>query len=95
MLPFSHELPSVALRRSGRRGLALPPERPEPQAEQVYLTMVSLSTVGYGDLSPKTKAARLFCAAFLLVGPGQGEGQGQGAWAPSLLPAGGASAPHP
>ena len=57
--------------------------------------MVSLSTVGYGDLSPKTKAARLFCAAFLLVGPGQGEGQGQGAWAPSLLPAGGASAPHP
>ena len=30
--------------------------------------MVSLSTVGYGDLSPKTKAARLFCAAFLLVG---------------------------
>ena len=44
--------------------------------------MVSLSTVGYGDLSPKTKAARLFCAAFLLVGPGQGEGQGQGSWAP-------------
>ena len=44
--------------------------------------MVSLSTVGYGDLSPQTKAARLFCAAFLLVGPGQGEGQGQGSWAP-------------
>ena len=36
--------------------------------DAVYLTMVSLSTVGYGDLSPRTKLARLFCAAFLLVG---------------------------
>ena len=35
-----------------------------------YFTVVSMATVGYGDLAPKTSGGRLFTIAFLVVGIG-------------------------
>ena len=38
--------------------------------ESFYFTVVTLTTVGYGDLAPTTEASRLFAAAFILLGVG-------------------------
>jgi voltage-gated potassium channel Kch len=35
-----------------------------------YFTVVTLTTVGYGDLSPQTDAGKLFTIAYILVGLG-------------------------
>ena len=36
--------------------------------DAMYFAMATLTTVGYGDLKPKTVAGRLFSALFILVG---------------------------
>jgi hypothetical protein len=36
--------------------------------ESFYFTVVTLSTVGYGDLHPTTPASQLFTALFILTG---------------------------
>lgn len=36
--------------------------------EAFYFTVVTLSTVGYGDLHPTTAASRAFTAIFILTG---------------------------
>jgi hypothetical protein len=36
--------------------------------QSFYFTVVSLTTVGYGDLHPTTDATRLFTAIFILLG---------------------------
>jgi voltage-gated potassium channel len=36
----------------------------------VYFAVVSMATVGYGDLAPKTPAGRLFTIGFLMVSVG-------------------------
>ena len=38
--------------------------------DSFYFAVVSMATVGYGDLSPKTTAGKLFTIAFLVVGIG-------------------------
>lgn len=35
-----------------------------------YFTIVTLTTVGYGDISPQTTAGKLFTTAYLLIGIG-------------------------
>ena len=39
-----------------------------PLADALYLCVATLSTVGYGDVVPKTAAGRLFCCAYILLG---------------------------
>ncbi|XP_074556834.1 two-pore potassium channel 3-like, partial [Curcuma longa] len=41
-----------------------------PVVDGLYLTVVSLCTIGYGDLVQGTRAAKLFACAFVLVGFG-------------------------
>jgi voltage-gated potassium channel len=38
--------------------------------DSFYFAVVSMATVGYGDLAPKTNAGKLFTIAFLVVGIG-------------------------
>ncbi|MCF1710601.1 potassium channel family protein [Tabrizicola sp. J26] len=38
--------------------------------DSFYFSVVSMATVGYGDLAPKTPAGRIFTIGFLLVGIG-------------------------
>ena len=38
--------------------------------DAVYFCIVTLATVGYGDLSPQTRAGKIFTIAFLLIGVG-------------------------
>ena len=39
-------------------------------AQCFYFSVVTLTTVGYGDLHPTTDASRIFTAAYVLVGVG-------------------------
>jgi len=39
-----------------------------PPLDALYLAVVASSTVGYGDVAPRTPAARAFAVAWLLVG---------------------------
>jgi len=38
--------------------------------DALYFTVVTLTTVGYGDLTPQTSAGKLFTIAYILVGLG-------------------------
>ncbi len=38
--------------------------------DSFYFTIVTLTTVGYGDISPTTAAGKLFTMAYLLIGIG-------------------------
>lgn len=38
--------------------------------DSFYFTVVTLTTVGYGDISPTTAAGKLFTMAYLLIGVG-------------------------
>src|SRR5918995_1682106 len=38
--------------------------------DALYLSVVTLTTVGYGDLAPKTDAGKLFTVVYVLVGIG-------------------------
>ena len=38
--------------------------------DALYFSVVTLTTVGYGDLAPRTDAGKLFTAAYVLVGVG-------------------------
>lgn len=38
--------------------------------DALYFTVVTLTTVGYGDLTPQTNAGKLFTIAYILVGLG-------------------------
>ncbi len=38
--------------------------------DSFYFTIVTLTTVGYGDISPQTTAGRIFTSAYLLIGIG-------------------------
>ena len=38
--------------------------------DSLYFSIVTLATVGYGDLSPKTSAGKIFTIVYLLVGIG-------------------------
>lgn len=38
--------------------------------DSCYFTIVTLTTVGYGDIAPTTTAAKLFTMAYLLIGVG-------------------------
>ncbi len=38
--------------------------------DSFYFTIVTLTTVGYGDISPQTTAGKLFTVAYLLIGIG-------------------------
>ena len=38
--------------------------------ECIYFVVVTLSSVGFGDLTPQTDAMRLFTGAYILVGVG-------------------------
>jgi voltage-gated potassium channel Kch len=38
--------------------------------DSLYFTVVTLSTVGYGDFSPDTAAGKMFTIAYVLVGLG-------------------------
>ena len=41
-----------------------------PLIDSFYFAVVSMATVGYGDLAPKTPAGRLFTIGFLILGIG-------------------------
>jgi len=41
-----------------------------PALDALYLTVVTLTTVGYGDLVPRTGAGRLFTVVLILSGVG-------------------------
>ncbi len=36
--------------------------------DSVYFSVVSLTTVGYGDLTPKTDLGKLFVSTYLIIG---------------------------
>jgi len=38
--------------------------------DSFYFTIVTLTTVGYGDISPQTTAGKLFTMAYLVIGIG-------------------------
>ncbi len=38
--------------------------------DAVYFTVITLTTVGYGDIAPQTDAGKLFTIAYLVVGLG-------------------------
>jgi voltage-gated potassium channel Kch len=38
--------------------------------DALYFSVITLTTVGYGDFAPKTDAGKLFTAAYVLVGIG-------------------------
>ena len=38
--------------------------------DSLYFTMVTLTTIGYGDLTPQTDAGKLFTVFYILVGLG-------------------------
>jgi hypothetical protein len=38
--------------------------------DSFYFTIVTLTTVGYGDISPQTAAGRVFTSVYLLIGIG-------------------------
>jgi voltage-gated potassium channel Kch len=38
--------------------------------DSFYFTIVTLTTVGYGDISPQTTAGRVFTSVYLLIGIG-------------------------
>ena len=38
--------------------------------DSLYLTVMTLTTVGYGDVSPQTQGGRLFTVFYVLVGIG-------------------------
>ncbi len=38
--------------------------------DSVYFTVITLTTVGYGDLNPTTAGSKLFTVALVLVGIG-------------------------
>jgi voltage-gated potassium channel Kch len=38
--------------------------------DSLYFTVVTLTTVGYGDISPQTAAGKVFTMAYLLIGIG-------------------------
>ena len=38
--------------------------------DSFYFTIVTLTTVGYGDIAPQTTAGKLFTMAYLLIGIG-------------------------
>ncbi|KAB0274460.1 ion channel, partial [Klebsiella pneumoniae] len=40
----------------------------ESPATAFYFSIVSMSTVGYGDITPQTTAARLFAASIIILG---------------------------
>lgn len=41
-----------------------------PWVDSLYFTVVTLTTVGYGDLHPTTALSKLFTVALILVGVG-------------------------
>lgn len=43
-------------------------------AQSFYFTIVTITTVGYGDLTPTTDASRLVTALFIIVGVAIGAG---------------------
>jgi voltage-gated potassium channel Kch len=38
--------------------------------DSFYFTIVTLTTVGYGDISPQTAAGKIFTSVYLLIGIG-------------------------
>lgn len=38
--------------------------------DSLYFTVVTLTTIGFGDLAPKTSAGKLFTVAYIFVGLG-------------------------
>lgn len=38
--------------------------------DALYFTMITLTTVGYGDISPQTTAGKLFTIVYIIVGLG-------------------------
>jgi voltage-gated potassium channel Kch len=38
--------------------------------DSLYFACVTLTTIGYGDITPVTRAGKLFCAVFALMGVG-------------------------
>src|SRR5260221_14114721 len=41
-------------------------------ADSLYVTIQTLTTVGYGDVTPRSGAGRLFAGAVMLIGAGGG-----------------------
>ena len=48
-------------------GARHPPDSPEGVVERLYFVATTLSTVGYGDISPKSAVARVTTSVVLLV----------------------------